>query len=1137
MVFLILWFGHGPVLTWAVRAGLDAMGPATGVLVKAEFLDVRLNGPIEIQNLHVQVTSPEPSTTDLRAATVRLRFESFWRMFWNSGRVFSILEIRGLEGTLDVRAEALPPPPFRLPTLSPVQKEQLSNMLLRLMPLQVLADVPALRVIGDGQQYASEALNLRLIEGATGEVTANRVDVKIMDFAQTSQNVSGDTTWRNGALTLQGIKVREGVVVRSFGVNLVRLGGIGLDWELGLFDGTVRGDLDIGEHLGFLHLGGTVSLVDLDLEPIAAMLKLEDHVVGRIRDARITYRGSPDFPMDSEIAVRLAASDFRWNDRGWETLELGATYIGRRLYLSNFHLAQESNLISANGEASIPADLALLPKTRFFVNLSADVRNVETLANLIGPELGDTHGQLSLHGSLSGEAGELDGYLNALANDLQIAGLPGGSAKVSAVVNSTEVEVKHFEFWSGEDRVNAHATVALQAPHQYSGDLSLKVNDLGLYTPLLPQSNAPQVFTGSAALEWQGDGTFDAHSGAFQLQLTDVTTDLTPTGLTGQFEGTYSPENLYVGVARVKHSDLVMGARLTLSRAGINVMDLLLDREGTRLLTGEAFLPLDIFTIVQGGSFADALDLDSPVYANVTSGVLQVAELVRMLGQDIAARGTVSINFSAKGKLPELEVSGRLDAKDISATFEDFAFPVTSIAIALSTKDARVALDGLVDVTGFQPMTLSGSMPFAFERLPDGGMRWFDENAPVDARLRFPDTGMEILRPLLPKAKTLAGTMSGSMDVSGTISAPRVAGGLKLSGGVIEMAQNLPVVRELSADIGFDAAEMTIRHLRGEIGAGPFELKGRVNYADTTNPQIQASLTGDNVLIYRDPGFRLRADLNLQLAGSMLGGGSLTGGVDLVDGRIFRRLEITPLIVQSRVDGGGIDIPVFSGLVPPPWSDWTIDVRLKNQSPFLLVGNLATGDISPDLTFTGTFGNPTVFGVINLQNLQAYLPASDLIVPNGRISFTAENPFMPIMDVRGYAEVSGIRVQAVAYGPLSDANFAMRSDPPLSQENLILLVTTGVAPVGMSGAGLGVVAAGQGSILLLRSFALQLEPFGINIGSFVNRIGVSVIPPLDNTEGTSIAAEFRVNDQFSLIAGTDGFGFFNAGLQYTLRFK
>lgn len=1138
VVLAVGWFGHAPALTWAVRSGLNALGPVAGVEVKSGFLDVRLNGPIEIRDLQVTVITPDASTTDLRAERVRLQWASFWRMVWDTGRVFSLLEIYGLTGTLDVRAEALPPPPFRLPALSLPQKEQLSSALLRVMPLQVVADVPALRVIADGQEYAIDELRVRLIEGATGELSANALDVKIAGFHQASQRVAGETSWRNGLLTLQGIDLREGVRLRSFGVNLVRLGGIGLDWELDLFGGTVRGDLDIGERLGYLHLGGTLSVVDLDLDPVANWINLDDRMVGRIRDGRITYRGNPDFPMDSEIALRLSASDVRWNDRGWESLEVGATYIGRRLYLSNFHLAQESNLISANGEASIPADLAKLPKTRFFVNLSADVRNVEALANLIGPEVGDMHGQLSLHGSLSGDAGELDGYLTAVANDLQVAGLPSGSAKVSAVVNTTEIEVKHFEFWSGEDRVNATATVAVQAPHQYTGDVSVKINDLGLYASLMPSSDSPQVFTGSAMLAWQGDGTLDAHSGAFQIHLTDVTTDLTPTGITGQFEGTYSPENLYVGVARVVHADLTMGTRLTLSRTGVNIMDLQLERDRVRLLAGEAFVPVDIFTLVQGGSFADALGMDREVYLNVTSGVLQISDLLRIFGQELEASGTVALQLNAKGNIPQLQLSGKFDATDLTATFEEFVFPSTTIAVALSTTDERAAIEGKVDVRGFEPMTISGSMPFAFERKPDGGIRWFDEDAPVDAKLRFPDASMEIMRPFLPAARTLAGTLSGSVDVSGSLSAPRVVGGMRLSGGVIEMAQNLPVVRELTADVGFDADAMTIRHIRGEVGAGPFELSGRVNYSDVKNPEIQLSLTGDNVLIYRDPGVRLRADLNLQLQGAMAGGGSLSGSVDLVDGRIFRRLEITPLIVQSRVDGGGgITIPVLSGLVPPPWSDWSINVRLQNQNPFLLVGNLATGEISPDLTFSGTFGDPTMSGVIRLQNLQAYLPASDLIVPDGQISFTASNPFMPIMDVRGYAEVSGIRVQAFAYGPLSDASFAMRSDPPMSQENLILLVTTGIAPVGMSGAGLGVVAAGQGSILLLRNFARQLEPFGINVGSFVNRIGVNVVPPLDNTEGTSIAAEFRVTDQFSLIAGTDGFGFFNTGLQYTIRFR
>lgn len=1136
LVLVVLWFGHGPLLTWSVRTGLKSL-ESHGVIIRAEHMDIRLNGPIEIENLQIVINNPELSTTDLRVHSVTLRYGSFWNMFWSHGRVFSALELDGLEGTLDVRPEALPPPPFRLPVLTAEQKERFAYMLLRLMPFDVDATSPAFDILAIGQVYEIRKLALSLRENAAGVVTAGSVYADIFGFKLGRDGLTGVTGWRNGKLTVTGVDVREGIGIRRFTANFVKLGAIGLSWELGLYDGTVRGDLDIGERLGFLHLDGTLSINDLSLEEIPGLLDLPASAAGRISDARLTYRGNPDFPMDSEIALRLSASDFRWNDRGWQSMEIGATYIGRRLYLSNFHLAQESNLISANGEATIPQDLATIPQSKFFLNLSADVRNVEALATLIGPELDEYRGQLALHGSISGNNGDLNGYLNAAANGLQIFGLPPSTAKISSVITTTELQIRHFEFWSGDDHLNAKATIAIQSPHQYSGELSLRIDDIGLYTPLLPAGETPQVYTGRAEVDWQGDGNVNAHSGAFNVRLADVTTEFTPAGISGVFSGTYSPENIYVGLARLTHADLALEGRLTLASSGINVEDLELKRLEKPLLTGEAFLPLDVFAMAQGGGLDDALSLDRAVYVRLKSGTLAVPDLLSMAGQEVDASGTVSLNLTASGKLPELALDGKLEGTSLSATFDNFVFPRTSVALSLATANRRLALSGKIDVDTYQPLTLAVSMPFAFEKTPDGGMRWFDSNAPVEGQLRFPETKMEILRPLLAGAKTLAGTMRGSIDLSGTVSEPRLRGGLSLTGGVIEWAQNLPVLRALEADIQFDASEMTIRHIRGEVGAGPFELTGKVNYANLANPSIQLSLTGENVLLYRDPGFRLRADLALSAEGTVQNGGSLSGSIDLKDGRIYRRLEITPLLVQTRVDDGGIAIPVVAGFVPEPWSKWLLDVRVQNTTPFLIVGNIATGAISPDLTLLGTFGDPTLAGVVRLQNLQAYLPASDLIVPDGVISFTASNPFMPIMDVRGFADVAGIRVQAFAYGPLSNANFAMRSDPPLSQENLILLLTTGVAPVGMSGAGLGVVAAGQGSVLLLRSFARQLEPFGINLGGFVNRFGVSVLPPADTTQGTSVVADFRVTDQFSLTSGTDGFGFFNAGFRYTIRFR
>jgi translocation-and-assembly-module (TAM) inner membrane subunit TamB-like protein len=256
-----------------------------------------------------------------------------------------------------------------------------------------------------------------------------------------------------------------------------------------------------------------------------------------------------------------------------------------------------------------------------------------------------------------------------------------------------------------------------------------------------------------------------------------------------------------------------------------------------------------------------------------------------------------------------------------------------------------------------------------------------------------------------------------------------------------------------------------------------------------------------------------------------------------VDGRIFKRLEVTPLLVPNPVGGPMFVPPVLAGLVPDPWGRWKIDVSIKNGMPFLLMGNLATGEISPDLALRGTLGAPFLDGAVTLSNLQAYLPASTLIIPEGKIYFAQQNPFMPVVDVRATTEVSGYHIQMVAFGPINESNLTLRSDPPLSQENLIFLLTTGFTPAGMSGAGLGEAAAGQGGIILLRSIARQLEPLGIDLNDFVNRLSVRVVPPKDSSRNSSLLSELRLTDGFSLTTGRDGYGFYNAGVQYTIRLR
>ncbi len=1135
LLIAVVWFGHGAALEWAVRKGIAHYAPQIGMQVRIGELRIRFFEPVVIRDVHLWMSSPATSQSDVTVKRLTLGFSSLWAMVTGDGRVFSRLDAESINGTFDFRPEVGMPP---IPIFENTREvnEEIAAIILRFIPRAISVTSQNVVFLGINQSYTVRGLTGSLDEAAARTLGFESVLIEASSIRREIPATEAATGFKGGAAYVSGLRISPEVELRSFVSNFVNPGGILLAWDLDVHGGTLRGDIAFGALNGLLAIDAGVYLVNLPVEPIPGLIALPVTADGVIRDGRLTIRGNPERLIDAEIALRLSAADFRWNARGWETLVVGGNFIGRRLYLSNFKLRQAENLITANGEMTIPETAEALGNSDFFVNVSAEVRDLRDLGTLAGAPFASIGGRLSLHGSLSGRTGVIDGYLTGVASEMTYGGLPPASAKISAVAQNEEIQVRSAEVWSGDDRVSARGTVGMRTPHHYTGELTAKIDDLARYAPFAGEPVASSVMAGAADISWQGDGSWSAHSGAFRAVLKNVISAYTPTGITGEIAGTYSPNNVHFGTVQLEHGALDLGSRVTLSASGVNVTDLILRRNDRPLLRAEAFLPLNIFALAAGKPPTEAIDLQKPVYAQAWSEQLPLADLIQLAGQEASVSGQVSVKIAASGPLPALDLSGRLTGRDLTAEGEGFAVPVTEIDATLASADGSARIDGMVQTRGFKPMKLSARMPYAFEQTPDGNFRFFRDDAPLAARLEFPSTSFEILRPFLPEARRLAGTLSGEMNATGTVKAPVLSGRIEAAGGDIELAASLPRISGIQGRATFDLDAITLESLRGEVGAGPFEASGTIKFVDGGNPRVDLRLTGSKILLARDPGLRLRADIDLRAQGSG-DAGSVTGSVAFVDGRIYRKLEITPLLVPNPLGSAGFEIPRFAGLVPLPFAAWKLDVAIRNATPFLLVGNVATGDISPELALRGTLGNPFPAGTIRLKDVLAYLPASTVRIPEGQIYFTENNPFMPVMDLRGRADASGYTVQMYAYGPLSESNLALRSDPPLSQENLIRLLTTGLAPVGLSGTGFGEAAAGQGSVLLLRSLARQVEPLGLDLNDFVNRLSVGVVPPADVSQSSSLVSEFKLTDRFSLTSGRDGYGFYNAGLQYTIRLR
>ena len=137
----------------------------------------------------------------------------------------------------------------------------------------------------------------------------------------------------------------------------------------------------------------------------------------------------------------------------------------------------------------------------------------------------------------------------------------------------SEAQVTQCEFWSDEDFVRAKGNVEINVPHTYSGEIQARTKDLSAYRDFFKGLRTPEVRAGAVQIRWQGDGNASAHSGAFNVSLENFISEFTPSGATGRFAGTYSPENVYFSGFELERGSLRFTTRATLARSGIKLDD------------------------------------------------------------------------------------------------------------------------------------------------------------------------------------------------------------------------------------------------------------------------------------------------------------------------------------------------------------------------------------------------------------------------------------------------------------------------------------------------------------------------------------------------------------------------------------
>jgi translocation and assembly module TamB len=285
------------------------------------------------------------------------------------------------------------------------------------------------------------------------------------------------------------------------------------------------------------------------------------------------------------------------------------------------------------------------------------------------------------------------------------------------------------------------------------------------------------------------------------------------------------------------------------------------------------------------------------------------------------------------------------------------------------------------------------------------------------------------------------GMVSGKVQWTGTSAAPQAEGAIEWKNGRVSFPNPWLPMEDVETKIVFSADQAVFEETRGRMGEGTFGLAGKIVFSDWRNPRGEAQLRGANLSLYANENLLLKAAPDLA-ANRTEKSGTIKGTLGLEGSAVRRALAVTPQLLAPSAETPPEAIPP----VPAPADVWTLDLKLTSAAPIPVGADGAAGSLVPDLYLQGSVREPLLVGTIHADKLEVVWPSGARLAAAGRVHFTAAKPWIPVLDLAGAGEAGAYHIRAGVFGPLDERKLLLSSAPPLTTEQIVLLLTTGVSP-------------------------------------------------------------------------------------------
>lgn len=543
---------------------------------------------------------------------------------------------------------------------------------------------------------------------------------------------------------------------------------------------------------------------------------------------------------------------------------------------------------------------------------------------------------------------------------------------------------------------------------------------------------------------------------------------------------------------------------------------------GDPILTATATLPA---SVQAGDRWQVSFDRDKPLKVDLTTQRSpafwqRVGELTQVHLEDPEVRVAVGGTWRAPKGEAQIKVAraafGAKEAAEGWPMLEKISASIVGDGERVNLRPFSAEIAGqAVQGEASLPLPASGDMRSSQEL-----REWVRTH--LQARLEIPEADLAAVAKIAPKWVAPTGRAQVSLAVAPPM---RVTGLVRIRDASTRPLGPLGVLQEVTADLEFKQQRLEVERVEARAGGQPVTLTGWAELADGEGLRLNLALRGKNLPFVRQAGLLLRGDVDLQVA-------SVDRHVIKVSGKTTLRDSLFLTDVRSLIPRGGPRSapgrrPPYFSVTAPPFSAWLLDVEVSGPRFLRIRAPLMTGVASAHFQLSGTLAEPRALGEATVDEGQISLPFATLSVQQGEVTLTQADPFDPRIDLVAVSRRLGYDVRMELAGTASNPSLTFSSSPPLSSEQVLLMVMAGESPqneITFSGSQRAMrlgTYLGQSLLGQIGTDTDRAERFSLSVGERVSRDGRE-----------TYALEYPLNSRWSLVGEYDEFDDYNIGMKW-----